>query len=135
MDLPPPQQVLPPWVEAVAQVGVAGVGAVVVVGETVVTATRQVVVTAADVAADVVEHAYGATAGQSVRDCSETVGNLWLTMQSGLTLVSPLAWTRVVARHGCKQHLRQTQSGQAPTTGMEAPKLETAALLDRSHFL
>ena len=129
-------KMLPPWAEAVGQVGMAGLGAVVIVGEAVVTSTTKVVQTTAKVTADVVEHAHGPTAGESVRDCTETVGNTWLTVQSALTLTSPTAWTRVVAKHGCKQHLREQQNLRR--NGTEAKlDTETEALFDHAlkHFI
>eukprot|EP00977_Amphora_coffeiformis_P012742 scaffold3226_cov160-Amphora_coffeaeformis.AAC.3 len=129
-------QKLPPWAEAAGQVGMAGLGAFVIVGEATVTSTRKVVQTTAKVTADVIEHKYGPTAGQSLRDCTETIGNAWLTVQSALTLTSPTAWTRVVAKHGCKQHLREQQNLRR--NGTEAPTdTETEALFDHAfkHFI
>ena len=129
-------QRLPPWAEAAGQVGMAGLGAFVIIGEATVTSTRKVVQTTAKVTADVIEHKYGPTAGQSLRDCSETIGNAWLTVQSALTLTSPTAWTRVVAKHSCKQHLREQQNLRR-SAKEAATDTETEALFDHAlaHFI
>ena len=97
----------PPWMQAAGVVTAASVGAVVVVGEGISHATRTVLSTTAAVTADVVAQRYGTTAGQAVRDGTAAVGNAWLAVRAALTLVSPAT---AVAKHGCKQHLRQCQT-------------------------
>lgn len=90
--------------EAVGSVGMAGVGAMTIVGEAVVESTKKVAKTTANVTAQVVQHKYGPSAGQTARDVTDTAGNILRTvayvgMFKGKTL------TRIVAKDTGKAHL------------------------------
>jgi len=67
---------------AAGQVGLAAIGAAATVSDAVRHSSRAVASKTADVTADVVEHKYGSSAGQIVRDASETTGNLFMAMAS-----------------------------------------------------
>lgn len=67
---------------AAGQVGLAAIGAAATVSDAVRHSSRAVVSKTADVTADVVEHKYGSSAGQIVRDANETTGNLFIAMAS-----------------------------------------------------
>lgn len=62
--------------KAVGKVGMATLGATALVGEAMVETSRALVRKTGSVAADIVEHKYGADAGQVVLDASETADNL-----------------------------------------------------------
>jgi hypothetical protein len=84
-------------VKAVGHVGMATVGAVTIVGEAVVESTKQVWKTTATVTANVVQHKFGPTAGQTVRDATDTAGNIVNTM-TYVAMFKGTTITRIVAK-------------------------------------
>ena len=89
---------------AAGQVGMASLGAIAIVGEAVLQSTRQVAKQTAVVMANVVQHRYGSSAGQAVRDAADTTGNIICTM-ANVAVFQGRALTKMVAKTTGKNHL------------------------------
>jgi hypothetical protein len=114
---------IPPWLQAAGDVGAASLGALTIVGETAVNATRRVWATTAETCATVVERKYQSKrAGQSIRETSQIVENIYLTVQTSTKLISPHTWTTVIAKQRCKQHVREHQQ-YYPNTSIATQQL------------
>lgn len=93
--------------QAAGRVALATLGAASVIGEAVVTCTGAVAQGAAQASSVVVQHKYGNTAGQVVRDVGDTAGNL-LRIARNVALLTGQSATRamkVVAKHAGKVHV------------------------------
>ena len=67
-------------IKAAGKVGIATLGAAAIIGEALIETSRTVAQNTAVVAADVIEHKYGTSAGKVVSDAGETAGNLLRTV-------------------------------------------------------
>jgi Senescence-associated protein len=93
---------------AVANIGLASLGAVAVVGDACIESSSRVVRTAGAVTANVVEHKYGPSAGKVVRDGGAVALNVWKTLAL-VKFVAPHVLTKILAKETGKQHLRRKQ--------------------------
>ena len=66
--------------KAAGKVGIATIGAAALLGEVVVDTSRALAAKTASVTADVVQHKYGTSAGQVLRDAGDTTGNVIRTV-------------------------------------------------------
>lgn len=92
---------------AVGHVGLAGIGAAAVVTDAMVEATKRLWTESSAVAAEVVEHKYGPTVGQVVRNSTDTVGNVGKTIACVKTvaLIPGKASLATVVKEAGKAHL------------------------------
>ena len=67
-------------IKAAGRVGMASVGAIVLVSEAVMETGRSVSAKTAEVTVDVVGHKYGTAAGEVVKDAADTCTNVWETI-------------------------------------------------------
>jgi hypothetical protein len=95
---------------AVAEVGMATLGAAAIIGESVYNSTSAVIKKTAEVTADVVQHKYGHSAGQVVRDTSDTAGNVLRTIAT-VTALKGKVLTKAIAKDAGKYHLQEHEKG------------------------
>ncbi|CAB9519861.1 expressed unknown protein [Seminavis robusta] len=105
---------------AAGRFGTAAVGATALVADALLESTGQVAKKTAEVTADVVRHKYGSSAGQVVRNCSDTVGNCLRTCGHVALLHTGKGMTRTVARKTGKMHVKsyvdEELEGDAPSS-------------------
>jgi len=96
---------------AAGKIGVASVGAAAIVSEAIVNTSSSIVQKTASVTADVVRHKYGDSAGQIVKDTSDTTGNILRTVGhlTGMN-PNPKGMTKMVAKNASKDRI-QTIAG------------------------
>jgi hypothetical protein len=91
---------------AVGEVGMASLGAAAIVGEAVYNSTSAVVKKTADITVDVVQHKFGHSAGQVVRDTSDTAGNVLRTIATVAAFKGRIL-TNSIAQDVGKSHLQK----------------------------
>jgi hypothetical protein len=89
---------------AAGKVGMATVGAAALVSEAVARSSRSVVIKTAGVAADVVGHKYGTTAGDVVKNAGDTAGNL-VRVAGHVALLDSSVLAKHVAKTASKAHV------------------------------
>jgi hypothetical protein len=101
---------------AAGQVGMAGLGAAVVVAEALAESTKSVYLKTAEVTADVVEHKYGSGAGQVVRNTGNTAGNIARTAANVAFFfkITAAKSLKVVANDTSKKHLQRSAGPTEP---------------------
>eukprot|EP00934_Nitzschia_sp_Nitz4_P002011 Nitzschia sp. Nitz4//scaffold29_size155292//53450//55018//NITZ4_002651-RA/size155292-processed-gene-0.284-mRNA-1//-1//CDS//3329546427//2011//frame0 len=117
-------------VQALGKVGMATVGAVVVVGEAVLDSSRALLQAATQVTAEVVEHKYGSSAGQVVSDAGETAVNIYKTIGHVALLAEGASMAKSVAKKTAKSQVsKESDRAKEWTNRMDG---QVAALLDRA---
>jgi hypothetical protein len=111
---------------AAGKVGLAGLGAVVIVGEAVLESSNAVAQATVDATAGVVEHRYGAAAGQVVRNTSETAVNVFRTV-GHVAMVKSRILGKAVVKKSAKTHMEN----QKPTTKVHAQRKQNISKVDR----
>jgi hypothetical protein len=94
---------------AVGDVGMASLGAAAIVGEAVYNSTSAVVKKTADITVDVIEHKFGHSAGQVVRDTSDTAGNVLRTIASVAAFKGRIL-TKAIAKDVGKNHVQEYEN-------------------------
>jgi hypothetical protein len=92
--------------KAVGEVGMASLGAAAIVGEAVYNSTSAVVKKTADITVDVVQHKFGQSAGQVVRDTSDTAGNVLRTIAT-VAAFKGRVLTNSIAKDVGKNHVQK----------------------------
>mmetsp|Transcript_37333 Transcript_37333/g.42666 ORF Transcript_37333/g.42666 Transcript_37333/m.42666 type:complete len:502 (-) Transcript_37333:323-1828(-) len=92
---------------AAGKIGVASVGAAAIVSEAIIDTSSSIVRKTASVTADVVRHKYGDSAGQIVKDTSDTTGNILRTVGhlTGMN-PNPKGMTKMVAKNVSKDRIQ-----------------------------
>jgi hypothetical protein len=93
---------------AAGTVGIASLGAAAIVGEAVFETTKAVAQKSALVAADVVRHKYGESAGRVVEDASHTTGNILRTV-AHVAMLETTVLAKAVGKNACKVQARRSQ--------------------------
>lgn len=105
---------------AAGHVGMASLGAAAIVGEALFDSTRAIAQKTTHVTADVVQHKYGTSAGQLVRDASDTAGNILRTIAQVATL-DGMVLGKIVAKDTGKMHFVETQNTATSVRETDAP--------------
>jgi len=115
------------------KVGIASLGAAVIVSEAIVDTTSQVINKTVSVTADVVSHKYGNCAGQIIKDTSATTGNILRTIGhlAGLN-PNPEGVTKMVAKKASKDQI-QSPDEQQQCDNPEKP-MDPLFLLDSDRY-
>jgi len=90
----------------VGRVAIVGVGASALVAESLVQSTGQLTKTTVAVAADLIEHRYGLSAGNFVKNSHKVVGNFQETFGRATVLINGWAMTKKVANYTTKMHVQ-----------------------------
>jgi hypothetical protein len=93
---------------AAGTVGIASLGAAAIVGEAVFETTKAVAQKSALVAADVVRHKYGESAGCMFEDASHTTGNILRTV-AHIAMLETTVLAKAVGKNACKVQARRSQ--------------------------
>jgi hypothetical protein len=105
---------------AAGTVGIASLGAAAIVGEAVFETTKAVAQKSALVAADVVRHKYGESAGRVVEDASHTTGNILRTV-AHVAMLETTVLAKAVGKNACKVQARRSQeSDEARNSSLHA---------------
>jgi hypothetical protein len=92
-------------IKAAGRVGMASVGAIVMVSEAVMETGRSVSAKAAEVTVDVVGHKYGQAAGEVAKDAADTYTNVWETMGNVTLIGSGSNLAKTVAGNAGKEQI------------------------------
>lgn len=103
-------------IAAAGRVGVAGLGAVAIVGEAVFETTKAVAQKTVAVTADVARHKYGDSAGRVVEDAGETTGNVLRTMTHVAMLNSTNVLAKTVVKNTGKMQLQRNLGEEVDDT-------------------
>jgi hypothetical protein len=108
----------------VGELTLATLGAAAMIGEAVAVTTGSIAQSAAQATAHVIGHKYGTTAGQVVRDISDTAGNVLRTTGNLAMFTSRgTSVAKSIAKNAGKQHVQDKQQQQ--------PHNKTASCLRR----
>ena len=98
------------YLDAFAQVSLASLGAVVVMGEAMFRNTHVVLDHTATVTSDLIEHRFGPTAAHVFDDVSRATTNVTRMTAQVAGLASPTLITKAVVKHASKERLRKQQA-------------------------
>jgi hypothetical protein len=122
---------------AAGKVGIASLGASMVVGEAIYDTTKAIAQKTASVTADVVRHKYGDAAGQIIQDTSDTTGNI-LDAVARVTLLEARVFSKSIMKSTGKQQFdrnHQEEEGEGenplPKILMDSTKVNAQAVVDR----
>ena len=90
--------------KAAGKISIAALGAASLVGEAVVHTGRSVASKTAGVAAEIVSHKYGSTAGTVVKNAGDTAGNL-ASAASNVALIDSTVLAKHVAKNASRVHI------------------------------
>ena len=90
---------------AVGKVGMASIGAAALLADSLVVSTGQMTKTTAAVAAGLIEHKYGASAGQLARNSNDTIGNVLKSAAQVTLLLKSQSMTHSLAKQTTKRHV------------------------------
>jgi hypothetical protein len=122
---------------AAGKVGIASLGASIVVGEAIYDTTKAIAQKTASVTADVVRHKYGDAAGQIIQDTSDTTGNI-LDAIARITLLEARVFSNTIMKDSGRQqfdrnHQEEDGEGENPLSKMlmDSTKVNAQAVVDR----
>ena len=95
------------YLDAASKVALASLGAVGVVGESVIQNSHVLLDHTTSVTTDLINHKYGPTAARVFEDVSTAVTNVSRTVTQVAILVSPHSWAKAMVKHTGKEKLRQ----------------------------
>lgn len=106
---------------AAGQIGMVSIGAAAIVGEAVLESTADVVYATTLVTADIVQHKYGPSGGQIVRDASSSAGNVFKTV-GHVGMFKGAVLTKAVARDTGKQHIKRRTTPELELASLQSQK-------------